>query len=110
MSTRRFISLQPIDVGMTKKEVEAALTSKVIVGYELIDEKTGQYRPIIVTNPYRSETLTKGSEAFIVDYYLAGINQQDDKVTDDELVPLVFRKEKLIGFGWPFLEEKIKKN
>lgn len=53
-----------------------------------------------IDNPYRSETVTaKGGQSFDVLYYYTDMKQRDDKITDDELTPLVFKDGKLIGWG-----------
>ncbi len=106
--SRRFISLGQIYPGMTRKEVQSALGAKVIVGYELSDPQTQQYKPTTLDNPYRIETLKKGKKEYNIDYYLAGVQQADDVVSDDELVPLAFENDKLIGLGWPYFNENIK--
>lgn len=60
-----------------------------------------------IDNPYRSESLTgKDGKSYEVLYYYTDLKQRDDKVTDDELTPLVFENGKLIGWGYPFLDRK----
>ncbi len=105
--SRRFLSLGQIYPGMTRQDVQGVLGNKVIVGYELVDPAAQQYKPITVANPYRSEVITKGKRQFMTDYYLAGIQQADDVISDDELVPLVFQDDKLVGLGWTYLKENI---
>ena len=105
---RRFFSLRQIHKGMTRKEVASILGNKVVVGYELVDSQSGQYKPVTINNPYRVENVQKGSVNYCIDYYLEKIEVQDDIVSDDELVPLVFRDDKLVGQGWDFLKKKIK--
>ncbi len=107
--SRRFISLRQIHKGMTQKEVEAILYNKVITGYEMSWMREGQYKPIVIKNPYRQENFQKGAKKFKIYYYLVGIKKADGQVTNDELVPLVFRDKKLVGKGWRFLRQKIKK-
>ena len=61
-----------------------------------------------VDNPVRSETLTdKDGKSYEVLYYYTDLKQRDDKITDDELTPLVFENGKLIGWGYPFLDRKV---
>jgi hypothetical protein len=50
----------------------------------------------------------KGSDGrtYEVWYYYTDLKQRDDKISDDELTPLVFDEEKLIGWGYPFLNRK----
>jgi hypothetical protein len=60
-----------------------------------------------IDNPYRSETLTgKDGKSYEVLYYYIDLKQRDDKITDDELTPLVFQDGKLIGWGYPFLDQR----
>jgi hypothetical protein len=106
--TRRFISIRQVYSGMTRQEAASVLSQQVVIGYELSDERNQQYKPIVLQNPFRSETLTKNGKEFLVDYYVVGIQTPDGQVSDDELVPLVFFKDKLIGTGWLFLNQEIK--
>lgn len=106
--SRRFISLRQVHKGMTRKEVASILGNRVVVGYELADPQRGRYKPVTINNPYRVENVQKGSVNYYIDYYLEKIKVQDDIVSDDELVPLVFRDDKLVGQGWGFLKKKIK--
>jgi hypothetical protein len=61
-----------------------------------------------IDNPYRTETLTgKDGKTYEVLYYYTTLKQLDDKITDDKLTPLVFEKGSLIGWGYPFLDQKV---
>ncbi|MHB1141134.1 MAG: DUF3192 domain-containing protein [Sulfuricaulis sp.] len=60
-----------------------------------------------IDNPYRSETLTgKDGKSYEVLYYYTDLKQRDDRITDDELTPLVFHNGKLLGWGYPFLDQR----
>ena len=53
-----------------------------------------------IDNPYRRETVTgKDGRQYEVLYYYTDMKQRDDKITDDELTPVVFADGKLVGFG-----------
>jgi len=106
--SRRFISLRPLKEGMSKKEVQAVLPSEVIIGYELTDTGSEQYRPIVINNPQRSESVTKGKKNYAVDYYLLGIKTADGQITDEELVPLIYLNDKLAGVGWTYFIKQVK--
>jgi hypothetical protein len=106
--SRRFISLHQVKEGMKKQEVQDILPVEVIVGYELTDPAGEQYRPIIIKNPQRSESVSKGKKNYTVDYYLLGIKTPDDQITDEELVPLVYLNDKLVGIGWNYYIKQIK--
>lgn len=104
-----FISLRQIHDGMSSDEVKGILGDKVVVGYELIKEnESARYRPLTANNPYRQEDFKVGAKQYHVEYYLMGIRNQDDKITDDELVPFVFQAGKLQGKGWDFFQKRIK--
>lgn len=53
-----------------------------------------------IDNPYRDETVTaKDGKSYEVLYYYTDMKQRDDKITDDELTPLIFQDRKLVGWG-----------
>lgn len=59
-----------------------------------------------INNPYRVETPQgKDGDLYEVLFYHTDIKKNDHLVTDDELTPLVFKDNKLIGWGWAFLSE-----
>jgi hypothetical protein len=107
--TRKFLSFRQVYPGMTREEVEAILGKEVIIGYEARSDELGQYKPITLANPHQQELVTKGSKSYEIDYYFFGINEADDKIAEDELMPLVFLDKKLIGMGWEYVRQEIKK-
>jgi len=102
--TRRFVTLRQVQVGMSRTEVRAVLALPIIVGYELYDRAGQQYKPLTEKNPQRSESLNRNSKEYEIDYYLVGIQLQDGQISDDEIAPLIFRGDKLIGIGWDYLK------
>ena len=63
----------------------------------------------LLGNPYRTETLQGKDKIFLVYYYWTDIKQTDGAITDDELTPLVFDNDQLIGWGWSFLQDNAQK-
>jgi len=102
---RRFVILRQVQIGMSRTEVRAVLALPVIVGYELRDRGLQRYKPLTEENPRKSQSFKRGGKEYFVDYYLVGIQNQDGKITDDELAPLVFYREELIGMGWDYLNK-----
>lgn len=61
-----------------------------------------------IDNPYRTEVLTgKDGKTYEVLYYYTDMKARDDKITDDELTPVVLQDGKLVGWGYPFLDQKV---
>ena len=57
-----------------------------------------------VKNPQREERVTAPDGAvYDVLFYYTDLKTRDDKITDDELTPLVFRGHELAGVGYGFL-------
>jgi hypothetical protein len=107
---RRFVALSQLRTGLSRAECATILGKEIVTGYELVDAAAKQYNPITISNPYRTEMISKNAKNYNVDYYLVGIKVADDKVSDDELVPLVFYNDHLIGSGWDFLNQRIRGN
>ena len=84
------------------------LGPQVIVGYEIVDEKKGMFKPVTVANPYRQQTLTRNNMTYEIAFYFSQIQQADEIISDDELMPLVFQGDKLVGQGWPYLNKLLK--
>ncbi|MCK5580065.1 MAG: DUF3192 domain-containing protein [Candidatus Omnitrophica bacterium] len=97
----KLVSLRQVLPGMSEKEVQTVLGGQVVVGY-ILNEEIKQYNPITLKNPYRLEMIKKGTTEYQVHYYFVSIKQEDDKIADDELEPLVFKDGKLVGKGWAF--------
>ena len=96
---RLFTSFRLVRNGMIKKDVESVLNKKIIVGYEMSEAIEGQFKPITIENPYRTEELQKGKNTYQIIYYRIKIKRADDQITDDELLPLVFQNKTLIGMS-----------
>ena len=94
--------------GLTRQEVAGLLGKEVVAGYSLTDEASGEYSPITISNPQRTETIQNGKRSYTVDYYLVGIQAADEKVSDDELAPVVFLNDRVVGMGWDFLDQRVK--
>lgn len=98
-------NLTRLSVGMTKDEVLKIMGTKTTKAYQGWD---GGFVDVI-NNPYRSEILQGENKTLEVLYYYTDKKKADGAITDDELTPLVFEDNKLIGWGWGFLEKNIQK-
>ena len=84
--------------GMTMDQVHKIMGQEITIGYEF---QSPNYKPLIISNPYKSETIKEGD--YVIEYYIGSIRQPDGIVSDNELMPLIFKSGKLIGRGWPQL-------
>lgn len=98
---REMVDLRSIHEGMSAEEVKALLRDKVVTGYDLTDPKKSS-TPIVLRNPYREETIKTENKIYEIAYYFTSIKKQDGMITNDELTPLVFENNRLIGQGWEF--------
>lgn len=95
--------IDSIKLGMSYQEAAAIMGPSVKIGYKESDFQTGGFEPITLKHPYRAETLTVENKNYEVMYYFTAINKVDGIIADDELTPLVFEDQKLVGKGWDFL-------
>lgn len=85
-----------IRLGMSRSEVIQAMLDDV----QLL-QMSGR-----VTNPYATLFLEKrDGEPLEVMYYYSGMRRGDDRVSEEELVPVILADNAVIGWGWVTLEE-----
>ena len=98
-ANRDKISKLSLEMGLTKQEI-----------FHIMGTKEIKAMGLTITNPYRSEILTSDDrKTFEVLYYYTEVRKADDNISDDELTPLVFEDNKLIGWGWNFLYNIVEK-
>ena len=94
-----------VRVGMTYREAAAVMGEKTIIGYERRDPQSAAYAPVTVNNPYRKEFLRVAGKSYDIFYYFTNIRKADGIISDDELTPLVFENDVLIGEGRDFFKK-----
>ena len=90
--------LKAIKEGQSLDEVHQIMGQELVIGYK--DQSPG-YKPLTIPNPYKSESI-KNSD-YLIEYYIEAIRQPDGVVSNNELMPLIFKDGKLIGRGWPLV-------
>ncbi len=115
VSSTSFVHVFPSDdvirkllLGISREEALALIGRTTNIGYELRQGSVDEYQAVTSPNPHRSQQITRGKDVYQVDFYLTKINKADGVITDDELTPLVFESNKLIGKDWNFFKTKIK--
>ena len=90
-------------LGTPRAQVEK-LMGNARAGGKLGDVVFGRVRHLEVRNPQREERVTgPDGAAYDVLFYYTDVKTRDDRITDDELTPLVFRGHELAGIGYGFL-------
>ncbi len=92
-------NLNKISLGMTKSEVLNIMGTKTISSFE----------GSIINSPYRSETTTHNGINYEIHFFYTDTKKSDNSITDDELTPVVYLNGKVVGYGWSYLKENIKK-
>lgn len=93
-----------VRVGMTNDEVETIMGRHMNIGYEAIGSFDWAYKPILLQTPHRKETLKAKGKSYNIAYYFTQIRESDGRISDDELTPLIFEQNRLIGKGWEYLK------
>jgi hypothetical protein len=97
-------NLAKIAPGMTRMEVESVMGHER-AGGGLPEVVFGRVQYLRAKNPMREETMRGADGAdYLVLFYYTDVKQLDDKITDDELTPVVLRGGKVVGVGHQFLK------
>ena len=91
--------IHKVMIGVSLKEVEGIMGNETVVGYQQKAADPTSYEAITIKNPYREEILDLKNKTYKVLYYLTEIKKADGLIAEDELTPLVFEGERLIGKG-----------
>ena len=91
-------NLAKIAPGMTRMELESVMGHEH-AGGKLPEVLFGRLQYLGAKNPMREE---KGGDELVLSYY-TDVKQLDDRITDDELTPVVLRDGKVVGVGRRFL-------
>lgn len=90
-----------LQLGMSKEDVTRVMGSGLI--YE--------YRKFQLTNPWRTDSFQSkdGAPVEITYYLLEERNRNYYFASDDELMPVVLENGKVVGLGWPFIQQNVQR-
>ena len=107
-----------LSLGMTREDVHEVMGTKKRTAYYskpltiTTREPETQYFFLTrkksfssVANPYKSETIVFANQQYLVDYYATGVSETDCEVQAEDLTPIVYQRNVLIGWGEEFLYE-----
>ena len=103
MRTANKRSLERVAAGHTRFEVESIMGNER-AGGGLPEVVLGRVQYLGAKNPMREEEV-RGADGvdYQVLFYYTDLRTKDDKITDDELTPVVLRDGKVAGVGYAFL-------
>jgi len=87
-----------VQEGQTLDQIHKMMGQALVIGYEF---QAPGYKPLTIPNPYKSEAIK--DTGYFIEYYIEAIRLPDDIVSNNELMPLIFKDGKLIGRGWPLV-------
>ncbi|NQU99521.1 MAG: DUF3192 domain-containing protein [Parcubacteria group bacterium] len=97
--------LVKLSLGMSKQQVFDVMGAEVFSDEFFVSNSA----KLIIDNLDQSENVQMEDETFEVIYYVTDIKEDDGLISSDELTPIVFNKNRLIGWGNIFLENNIQK-
>ena len=113
--TKNRENINSLSIGMTKSEVleimgtETQTAHEDGFAYHMVTFGLSSAESQKIPQPYKTEILQGENKTFEVLYYYTDIKNNDMVVNDNELTPLVFDGDKLIGWGLSFLQDNLKK-
>lgn len=102
-------NLTKLFLGMTKDSMIVVMGTEKAQGKYWKGLVNGGYERQDYVNPYRTETLAGENVTLLVYLYYTDLKSADGAITDDELTPVVLRDDKVIGWGWMFLDDAVQK-
>jgi hypothetical protein len=84
-------ALNSVKPGMSEQDVHRIMGQEIVIGYSADSGQSSQYKPLTIPNPYKTKEIQTPSGTYNVEYYVTAVRQADGIITDDELVPLVFK-------------------
>ena len=96
-------SFDQIKEGMTQSQVHQIMGESLVIGYS-------SKHPLTINNPYKAEELKAKDGQYTIEYYVSSAKVSDGALSDDEMIPFVFRDGLLLSRGWDALKALRLKN
>lgn len=91
-----------LSAGMTRQQVDH------IMGTDTAGGLLGTLHRAQVSNPFRVETVTGADHMhYEILFYYTDLRERDDRVSDDELTPVLLQQGKVVGLGYAALGARV---
>lgn len=101
-SVNPLTKMEFVFIGMSLDEVKGVLGDQLAIGY-VRNQADQSLQPITLDSPYKKDSFSNATGQYEVLYYYTHVAKADGIIAEDEMTPLVFEQNKLIGKGWDFL-------
>ena len=92
-------SINRVQIGMTESDVRTIMGDRLKIGYQETQPDSGIIENISIPSPYKTEDLKIKGKVYRILYYYTKVMKSDGLIADDELTPLIFQNNKLVGKG-----------
>lgn len=112
------MSLLSLELGMPRSKVQEIMGNETMTssnyrpGFESFSEEENVFAFLKMTNayttipnPYCIDEVAGARKYYIIEYYVTGYAKEKTEVDEEDLTPVVFCNNKLIGWGWKYLAE-----
>ncbi len=92
-------NLNRLAIGMTKDQVMQIMGTKTAYYHRL------HHAAVVIPHPYKTGTATANGRNYEILYYLTEKRRRDAAFT-----PVVLEDNRVVGWGWTFVNETIRRN
>ncbi len=64
---------------------------------------------VYINSPYRSETMEESGKSYEILFFWTDTKKNASVVVDDDLTPIVLYNNKVVGYGWRYLKDNIRR-
>jgi hypothetical protein len=94
--------IDQLRVGMREESALTLMGDHLVVGYER--QGDGTFNQVTIPQPHEIRHHTQANSEYTVHYYVTHIQKPDGMISREELTPVVFGDQGLVGIGYEFLE------
>lgn len=95
-------AISRVRTGMELAQVRDLMRDRLVTGYRRADD--GGYEAVEAAQPYQSTRRVTDTGTYDIYFYFTQVYKADGMVSQEELTPLIFRDQKLVGIGYESLE------
>jgi hypothetical protein len=95
-------AISRVRTGMDLAQVSDLMRDRLVTGYRRAGD--GVYEAVETAQPYQSTRRATDTGTYEIYFYFTQVYRADGMVSQEELTPLIFLDQKLVGIGYESLE------